>query len=91
MNDDSPTPTAIVFGLAGLALHLVLGFLVLVSGLVAPPWAVGVMAVGWLVALLYGLRAWQGRISIAVGVPVASWLAWVGLIVFGDVVLGWTA
>ncbi|NNF64820.1 MAG: hypothetical protein HKN07_11275 [Acidimicrobiia bacterium] len=85
------TPIAILFGLIGLALHLTLGFLVIVSGLVAPLWAVGMMGAAWLAAFVYGAINWRGSIKKALLIPIASWAVYVGVLTFGDAVLGWTA
>lgn len=85
------SPIAILFGLIGLALHLTLGFLVIVSGLVAPIWAVLAMGVAWLIAFGYGVIYWRGSIKKALLIPIASWTVYVGVLTFGDTVLGWTA
>lgn len=85
------TPIAILFGLIGLALHLTLGFLVIVSGLVAPLWAVWAMGAAWLGAAIYGAVTWRGSIKKALLIPIGSWSVYVGVLLFGDAVLGWTA
>lgn len=76
----------------GLALHVLIGVFPFAStGLLAPPWAVAVVAAWWL--LLAGI-AWrlQKRCPWLVPlVPVAALIGWTAFLTFGDLVLGWTA
>ncbi|HEX2368274.1 MAG TPA: hypothetical protein VHM94_03460 [Acidimicrobiia bacterium] len=85
------SPVAIVLGLVALALHLVVGYFVLASGLVAPLWAVLMLVLIWVVALIVGWRIWRTHPAVAVVVPVATALIWLAVIAAGGRFLGWTA
>lgn len=75
----------------GLILFLPVGWLYLVSGLVAPFWAVIVLWVIWL-ALLAGLiKVWRSRPWLVLAVPLVAFLIWAGILWLGDQFLGWTA
>ncbi len=74
-----------------VALHLAAGWLVSVSGLLAPLWAILVLAAGWLGACVLLARAVRGRRRWAPLVPLGVVAAWGALMTFGDLVLGWTA
>lgn len=85
------TPTHVLFVLIGFGTHAVMGFLVAVSGLVAPLWGVGVLAAAWLAGLVVALRTWRNRMYNPLLVAVAMGVVWIAVISFGDAVLGWTA
>lgn len=75
--------------ISGLA-HLGPGFLMLVSGLLAPLWAVVGMLLGWallawLLVTLVRRRSWWTP-----AVPVGALLLWVTVITLGENLLGWT-
>ena len=82
---------AIVLGLVAFALHLVVGYLVLASGLVAPLWAVLTLGTVWVVALIVGWRLWRSRPALAIAVPIVTALIWLIAIAVGGRFLGWTA
>ncbi len=90
----SPTPPITVLAKIarwiGLLLFLAVGWLYLVSGLMAPMWAVGILWVVWVALLVAVIRLWR-RPWMVVWVAVASYLIWAGVMLFGDFVLGWTA
>jgi hypothetical protein len=85
------SPVAIVLGLVALALHLVVGYFVLASGLVAPLWAVLMLVLIWVIALILGWRIWRSHPAVAVAVPVVTALIWLAVIAAGGQFLGWTA
>lgn len=85
------TPRHALYALVGAALLLVMGVLVIASGLVAPPWAVGVLVALWLVGLVDSLRRWRTGMYVPLLWGVGIGLAWVALISLGGAVLGWTA
>jgi hypothetical protein len=85
------TPRRVLYGLVGLALHLVAGFFMLVSGLVAPPWAVVMMLFVWSVLLGVGLRIWRFKSWVTIGFPVIAFAVWIATIALGGALLGWTA
>lgn len=75
-----------------LALHVAVGFFPYgASGLVAPPWGLGVLAVVW-GALLIALLRWKPapRWWLLV-IPVVAVALWFAMITAGEVWLGWTA
>lgn len=77
-------------GWVAFALHLVAGFFYLLSGLLAPPYAVAGLVVVWLILLwwLIRLRHERWRVMIVPGVAVAAWFT---VLLLGDAFLGWTA
>lgn len=85
------TPTHLLFVLIGFGTHAVMGFLVVVSGLVAPLWGVGLLAAAWLAGLVFALRTWRARMFTPLLVAIAMGVVWIAVISFGDAVLGWTA
>lgn len=78
-------------GIVAGALHLVPGFFILVSGLVAPLWAVLAMGVGWLLLAVLLIRLVQARSWWSLAVPFATAAMWFAVLWFGGNVLGWTA
>jgi hypothetical protein len=74
---------------AGFALHAAMGVVVLVSGLIMPIWAVGVLAVVWLAALAVAIR-WRGRPPLVLLVPFAMLAIWGLTAWLGDTFLDWT-
>lgn len=97
---DGPAPTppttprgALDVVLAGLAvlLHLAAAWLVLVSGLLAPGWALLVGWALWAATTVLLVRALRGRSRLAPLLPLGLVAVWVGVLSLGDVVLGWTA
>jgi hypothetical protein len=73
-----------------LLLHLPVGYLYLVSGLVVP--AVGLLPLGLLWAgLLVLLVRHRQRPFVSVAVPLGALGIWFGILWFGGTVLGWTA
>lgn len=88
---DEPRRAAAAIGLAfGVLLHLGIGLFYLAAGLVAPPWAVGVLWAVWL-ALAYLMWRWRSMPFRVLAIPFAAAGIWWGLITLGDRLLGWTA
>ena len=85
------TPSGLMIGLVGFALHVVVGVFIFFSTLVAPPWAVAALLVVWLVALYVGGRRWQARPWMAIVLPLGMFVVWMLVLWLGDVFLGWTA
>lgn len=83
-------PLQIVLGALAVLLHLAGLWLVLVSGLVAPLWAIVVLGIVWLgacVPLVLGLR--DGRRWVPL-VPLGFAFLWFAAVNLGEIVLGWT-
>lgn len=72
-------------------LQLGVGFITLTSGLVAPLWATLVLVAVWVVGVTVLIRLARTRPLLTPLVPVANGAVWVGMLAFGDAVLGWTA
>lgn len=89
------TPTTTVaqkFGRAlGLLLMLVVGWFYVVSGLVAPLWAVIGLLIVWGVVLVMGLREWKTRPLWILAAPFALVVFWAIVIWAGGQFLGWSA
>lgn len=76
----------------GLALQVGIGaFPVAATGLLAPPWAVAVVALGWAFGLVVAWRIGRTRPTATPLVPAATVVLWFAFMTFGDVVLGWVA
>jgi len=74
----------------GFLLHLAVGGLVLVSGLIMPAWAVVVLAIVWAGALVVAIR-WRARPALVVVVPFVMLAIWVVTAWVGDRLFDWTA
>jgi hypothetical protein len=61
------------------------------SGLMAPPWALVVIALGWIVGLVAAWHLGRSRPFLALLVPVVTVAAWFALMSAGDVLFGWVA
>ncbi len=88
---ESLSPAAIIFAIVGGGIHLVMGFFVVFSGLLAPPWGVAVLVTVWVGLTLWGVRRWRSGPSITMGLPLLMVAFWFAFLTFGDLVLGWTA
>lgn len=86
------SPAAALARWGSLVLHLAIAvFPLSASGLMAPPWALAAIAVGWLAGLVAVWRIGRSRPFVAVLVPIVTVGAWFALMSLGDTVLGWTA
>lgn len=91
-DDTSPDTLDTVLRWAGLVVHIGIGvFPLSASGLLAPPWALAVIAVGWAGALVGAWRVGRTRPRLTPLVPVLTLAAWYGLMTIGDLWLGWVA
>jgi hypothetical protein len=90
MTDESRRAGEVIAIVFGVLLHLVVGFFYLVSGLVAPLWALAVLWVIWL-ALAYLMWRWRTKPFVVLAIPFVAAAIWWGVITLGDVLLGWTA
>lgn len=75
----------------GLLLMLVVGWFYLVSGLVAPLWAVIGLLIVWGVVLVLGLREWNTRPLWILAAPLALMIFWAVVIWAGGQFLDWSA
>lgn len=82
---------AIIFAIVGGGVHLVMGFFVAFSGLIAPAWGVAVLVTVWLALTVWGVRKWRNGPRITMGLPLLMVAFWFAFLTFGDIVLGWTA
>lgn len=102
MTTSSSSPTAasstagpgtgplVVGVLSGLA-HLVPGYFMLVSGLVAPLWAIVMMLAIWVVLAVVLVRMVRAGSWLTPLIPIIAMAIWWGTIMLGGNVLGWTA
>lgn len=75
-----------------VGMHLVMVVPYAASGLLAPGWAVALLAVWWLLlAVVLLVLALRRRVVLALLVPVVALLSWVGVVSAGDAWFGWTA
>lgn len=78
-----------VQGVIALGLHLVAGYFYVLSGLVAPPYAVVSLLAFWLLLLWCLIRMPQGHWKVLI-VPAVARIVWFSVLMLGDVFLGWT-
>ena len=74
----------------GLVLHLALLYWYVVSGLLAPGWAVLMLLVIWVALLVVAVRLRRRRPLLVPLVPLVGFLVWIGVITAGETWLGWT-
>ena len=72
-------------------LHLLVGFLYLVSGLAVPGYALIPLWVWWILLTVVMVRLATRRSWWSLAVPVVAFATWKVVLLFGDLVLGWTA
>jgi hypothetical protein len=75
-------------GIAGMAFDL---WFYLASGLVAPPWAVGVLLALWALMLVLSIRWFRRRPFVVLAMPLVAAAVWLAVIGAGGAWLGWTA
>ena len=75
----------------GGALFIAVSWLYLVSGLVAPAWAVGMLWVAWVVQVAALMTIWSTRPWHVLAAPGVAFLLWASVVLAGDVLLGWSA
>lgn len=85
----APGPLAVAV-LSGLLL-LVVGWFYLVSGLIAPLWAVVALLVWWVVLAWWLVRLARRGSWLTPLVPVVGAATWFVVMTLGDQLLGWTA
>lgn len=96
MSDSHPTAPArsvwfVVAVVAGTVAHLGAGFFYLLSGLVAPTWAVVVLILWWVVLAAVGVRCVRRRSPLGLLVPLVAVASWFAAITLGSRYLGWVA
>lgn len=84
-------PARAAMGWLGLAGLVPLLFLYVVSGLVAPWWAVAIFVVAWCLLLLTALRSFRHRPLLTLALPLLGLVGWSAVLWLGDVFLNWTA
>lgn len=81
----------LLYSLVGWALQSVFGLLAFASGLVAPPVGVAVIVTVWIVTAVVSVARWRRSPLIPLGMGVLVGILIIGILAFGDAVLGWTA
>ncbi|MGW0230790.1 hypothetical protein ACWDWO_20965 [Actinopolymorpha singaporensis] len=84
-------PARVAVGWLGLIGLVPLLLLYVVSGLVAPWWAVTVFVVVWCLLLLTALRSFRRRPLLTLALPLLGLAWWYAVLWFGDQFLNWTA
>lgn len=82
--------TRLVAAILGTLLHVAVGFLITVSGLVLPLPVVVALLVVWTAGFVMLMR-WREHSLRVIAIPIATAGVWVVVAWFGDSVLGWTA
>lgn len=84
-------PWALVTGVIGMVLYVIVGWLYLGSGLVMPsPWFY-LMWVVWLAGLWVIARVFKRSPAWTLAVPAGAAAFWFLVLMLGDALLGWTA
>lgn len=73
----------------GIVLLFGVGWLYLVSGLVAPMWAVSVLLLIWVAILVAALRIWRTSPWLVLAAPLIAFVIWVATLWAGGELLGW--
>lgn len=81
----------ILVGVLALVALLVVGFVYVTSGLVAPLWAVAGLMIFWVVLVVLGLRWFREHPWRLLALPVVAVLVWFTVLTLGERLLGWTA
>ena len=80
-----------LFGIIGILLYAITGWLYLGTGLVVPyPWVFGMWAI-WVAGVLVLVRVVKLSPAWTPAVPVAAIVVWVTLVQLGSWLFGWTA
>jgi hypothetical protein len=83
-------PGGIVVDILGFALYSVVGYIVLVSGLVMPAYAVVLLGLAWLVGLYLAVR-WRKQRNRFLALPFIMFAIILATAYLGGELLGWTA
>jgi hypothetical protein len=90
MSTNEPSTGARIAVILGFVLLAADGLLVLVSGLIMPYWAVGVLAAVWLGAVTVAIRG-RARPGLVLATPFVFLALWAAAAWGGDAFLDWTA
>jgi hypothetical protein len=90
MEGHRTTPASRVAVVAGFVLHGVVGVWVLLGQLIMPLWAVGILAVIWVVGLVLAFR-WRARPALILLVLLVTLAIWFVTAWLGETFLDWTA
>lgn len=90
VNHERSRALHVVLLFLAFALHAVVGFFCLASGLVVPAPVVVLLLVAWL-AMLAVLVVRRHQPWVALGVPFVAAALWVVVVQGGSVIFGWTA
>lgn len=98
MTDDQPAvgpdPTPFIHHAArwtGLLLFAGVSWLYAFTGLLAPTWGVAILWGLWLAQLWIFIKLWRNQGWRVLVASVVAYLIWAGVLLAGDVFLGWTA
>ncbi|MEV0720987.1 hypothetical protein [Asanoa sp. NPDC050611] len=81
----------VLLGWIGIAGHVAIFFLYVISGLVVPAWAAGVLLVIWAALLAIAIALLRTRPPWTLVIPVGAAAIWLAIVSAGDAWLGWTA
>lgn len=84
------SPIAKVITVIGFTLHVLVLWVYLLSGLLAPPYAVGILLLVW-VGLLALAIVWRKKPWRVFAVPFMAAAVWFGFLQLGSMIFGWTA
>lgn len=88
--DTERAPGGIAVDILGFSLYLVVGYIVLVSGLIMPAYAVIILGVIWLIGLYLAVR-WRRQRNRFLALPFIMFAIVLATALLGGELLGWTA
>lgn len=80
-----------LFALIGALLLVAVGLFVLASPLVAPLWGTVVLWVAWITAVVLAAKNWRRSMFAPLVAGGAAAAFWVGFLLLGEVLFGWSA
>jgi hypothetical protein len=83
-------PGGIAVDILGFTLYLIVGYIVLVGGLIMPAYAVVILGLVWLLGLYLAVR-WRRQRNRFVALPFIMFAIWLATAYVGGEFLGWTA
>jgi hypothetical protein len=83
-------PGGLVVDVIGFALYALVGYPVLVGGLIMPLWAILLLGAVWMVGLFLAIR-WRRQRNRFLALPFIMFAIWLATAYLGETLLGWTA
>ncbi|HEX2031692.1 MAG TPA: hypothetical protein VHL78_09870 [Actinomycetota bacterium] len=79
-----------LISVAGLAMHLAVGYLYVTSGLVVPGVVLAVLVIAWAALLVVAIQRWRSPVFLLL-VPIIAAALWAVVVLGFGSLLNWTA